>query len=311
MKGLEISERYYREVGHPAIEKQFPELMPRLAAGLAGEGSECLGFDDEISRDHDFGPGFCIWLTGEDYARYGKELSALYESLPGEYAGIPARQDTRRGGGRVGVFEIRDFYRRFIGNEQPPKDLMRWLYLPEDKLCAVTSGKVFEDGAGVFSGIREALLAYYPEDVRVKKIAARAARMAQSGQYNYPRCLKRGDLPAAELALASFLMNAMQMIYLANKRYAPYYKWLFRGLRGMKALSGAVPLIEDIVRAPAEGAGQDRRIRRIEEICAMTAAELRREGLSEVRDNFLEAHTWDIMERIKDPVIRQCHVLEG
>ena len=311
MTGLSLAEGYYRDIGRPAIAERFPELMPRIAAGLCGEGSECLGFDDEQSRDHDFGPGFCLWLGAEDYARYGEALTELYESLPGEYGGFPARENTRRGGGRVGVFEIHAFYRRFIGNEQPPKDLMRWLYLPEDKLCAVTSGKVFEDGKGEFSGIREALLAYYPEDIRVKKIAARAARMAQSGQYNYPRCLNRGDTVAAELALSEFLTNAMQMIYLVNKRYAPYYKWLFRGLRDMKLLSGAIPLIEDIVRAGTEGEGPLRRVRRIEEICAMTAAELRREGLSEERDTFLEAHTWEIMSRIKDPVIRQCHVLEG
>ena len=88
MKGLELCEKYYREAAREELWQHFPDVMPRAAAGLAGEGSECLGFDDEISRDHDFGPSFCIWLTEADYADYGAEMSAFYRSLPGSFDGV-------------------------------------------------------------------------------------------------------------------------------------------------------------------------------------------------------------------------------
>lgn len=53
------------------LYEQFPEIAEKAAAGLVGYGSECLGFDDEISRDHDYGPSFCIWLPREIYGEYG------------------------------------------------------------------------------------------------------------------------------------------------------------------------------------------------------------------------------------------------
>ncbi len=65
MKGLEISRKYYEEYGLPMLKEQFPEVMNLLAVGLVGSGSECFGFDDEVSRDHDFDPGFCIFLPDE------------------------------------------------------------------------------------------------------------------------------------------------------------------------------------------------------------------------------------------------------
>lgn len=68
-------------------------------------------------------------------------------------------------------------------------------------LAKATNGAVFMDGPGVFSSIRKGLLGYYPEDVRLKKISVRAAQMAQSGQYNYARCLCRDDMVAAKWTL--------------------------------------------------------------------------------------------------------------
>jgi len=62
MQGLSLCEKYFNEVGLPVLEKECGGLIDRMAFGLVGDGSECYGFDDKISRDHDWGAGFCIWL---------------------------------------------------------------------------------------------------------------------------------------------------------------------------------------------------------------------------------------------------------
>ena len=67
--GLELCEAFYEEYGRPMILQKFPEYEKMIAAGLVGEGSECFGFDDQTSRDHDFGPGFCLWLTDPEIGR--------------------------------------------------------------------------------------------------------------------------------------------------------------------------------------------------------------------------------------------------
>ena len=249
-----------------------------------------------------------------------------YSRLPGDFAGFPARNTSARGDGRVGVFEISSFYGRFIGAEQPPESLLRWLYLPEEKLACAVNGEVFEDPLGEFGRIRASLLSYYPEDVRIKKIAARAAVMAQTGQYNYGRCMRRGDSVAAGLALGQFVKAALSMIYLLNRRYAPYYKWMFRGLGDAPVLGEALPLLQRLSElGDQRGAWEeprpegwnpyvnrlDRKVNLIEKVCGLVAAELKRQGLTGRDDDFLENHTWEIMERIQDPQLRKCHVLEG
>ena len=85
MKGLELSRLCYEQSGRPALEAQFPELFPRMAVGLAGEGSECFGFDDAFSRDHDWGPGFCLWLNRPDYLAFGPRVQELYDALSSEW----------------------------------------------------------------------------------------------------------------------------------------------------------------------------------------------------------------------------------
>ena len=97
MKGLELSRRYYEEHGKPMLERDFPLLLPYIAVGFVGSGSDRYGFDDEISRDHDFEPGFCIFLPGEDIVDRRSEflLERAYAKLPKEYMGFKRRDICR------------------------------------------------------------------------------------------------------------------------------------------------------------------------------------------------------------------------
>lgn len=89
ISGLELSRKYYETYGKPMLRERFPEYEKRAAVGLAGHGSECLGFDDAWSKDHDFGPAFCIWLTEEDYQKVGTKMQEAYDSLPKEFWDFP------------------------------------------------------------------------------------------------------------------------------------------------------------------------------------------------------------------------------
>jgi len=66
MKRFELSERFFREIGFPTIEQRLPRCIPRLAVGVS-EGSQAHKNDDEVSRDHDWGPGFTVWLAKDDF----------------------------------------------------------------------------------------------------------------------------------------------------------------------------------------------------------------------------------------------------
>lgn len=301
MKGLELSRLCYEQSGRPALEAQFPELFPRMAAGLAGEGSECFGFDDAFSRDHDWGPGFCLWLNRPDYLAFGPQVQELYDALSSEWE---TRRETPEGRGRVGVLCIQDWYARCTGRPEGPRTLDDWRRVPEAFLAVAVNGAVFSDPLGCFTAIRRHLMEDFPDDLRLKRLANRAAVMAQAGQYNYPRCVRRGESVAAGLALAEFARAAMSMGYLLNRRYAPFYKWMHRGLLDLPKLPRLYEQMKALYQTgkPAEEV--------IEGVCLNAAAELRRQGLSDSRDSFLLAHSKELLARIQDPELRKTHIME-
>lgn len=302
MKGLELSREFYLEIGHPVLAAACPQLDGKWAAGLVGEGSECYGFDDEWSRDHDWGPGFCIWLTEEQYQLHGEDMQRVYDKLPDTFKGYQ-KTVSPLAGKRVGVFSINRFYEHFLGIGWVPANNAQWLRIPETYLAVATNGEVFEDGLGVFTDIRNGLLGYYPEDVRRKKIAARISVMAREGQYNYPRCLKRQNMVAAFQAMAKFMEAAISVIYLLKKAYMPYYKWAYRGLEKWTELNHYRELLHELAIQPDQNL--------VEEIAAEVIWELRMQGMTEAEGNFLQDHCDDVMEGIKDKDIRSRHILEG
>lgn len=326
MKGLELARAYYEAHGKQMIRASFPQYEDRIAAGLVGQGSECFGFDDELSTDHDFGPSFCLWLTSEDYRAIGKDLRKAYNDLPGDFMGFPARRESDQGGGRVGVQEIGVFYRGQIGRADAPSHLLEWLAIPELRLATVTNGQVFQDPLGEFSQTRNALLRFYPEDVRIKKIAARAAAMGQSGQYNYARCMCRRETVAAQLALAEFVQQAISMVFLLNRKYAPFYKWMHKAMQELPSLAHLSHLLRELSTnglhpdawESADGKKvlkslnmRDRNVAIIETICKAVKEQLQNEGLTDSDNDFLATQASEIMARIKDARLKAMHILEG
>ena len=189
MKGFELARSLYFEKGAAMIREKFPQYEGRIAVGLAGRGSQCFGFDDELSRDHDFEPGFCLWLTDSDDAAIGVRLAREYRALCGKAGG----EASVLGTSGVGVMRISDFYRPYTGTGKAPETWQDWLYLPSHALAEASNGDVFRDDLGEFSRIRDAIKSGMPEDVRRKKLASRLIFMAQAGQYNYSRCLRHGE----------------------------------------------------------------------------------------------------------------------
>ncbi len=291
MKGLELSQKYYETYGRPMIEDQFPEIADQTAAGLVGYGSECLGFDDEISRDHDFGPSFCIWLPREIYTRRGEEMQAAYDALPKDFLGYSERVEEAQGKGRVGALCLEDFYRGILGRETLPTTDAQWLMIPEEALATAVNGCVFEDRPGQFSAFREGLLNYYPESVWRRKLADALAKAAQAGQYNYARAMRRGERVAAELALTEFVRESMRLVYLLNRIYAPFYKWMHRGLNELSAGAEIGDMLGLLYRTDAEA---DRTLI-IEAVCNVLVQILNEQGLSAGQDNFLQSHVGEVL----------------
>lgn len=303
MKGLELARSFWEECGAPRLREELPELSARCAAGLAGNGSDCLGYDDEVSRDHDWGAGFLLWLPAADAETDGFRLSAFYDHLPDRWQGFPVERRSRMGDGRFGVRTIESFYRTFTGTGGAPENWRQWLALPSFYLAAAVSGAVFFDGPGEFTRIREELRTGMPEDVRLKKIAARAALMAQSGQYNFARCLRHGERGAARLAADEFVRETAAMAFLLNRRHMPYYKWALRALGELPVLGSLAPRLEALLAEPREA--------EIEDICGLVVRELRRQDLTDGDWDYLEPHAREVMERIRDPEIAALHVMEG
>lgn len=292
--GLELCQAFYEEYGIPMIREKFPQYAQMIATGLVGEGSECFGFDDEISRDHDFGPGFCMWLTPAVYDEIGENLQRAYDELPSTYMGI-TRYTSEKAPKRVGVFRIGDFYENLIGLQDIPTTQNQWLFLDDYRLATAVNGKVFRDDLGEFTRIRKGIQRYYPEEVRLKKIAREATLMAQSGQYNYSRMFGRGESVTAAIALSEFMKHTMAMVYLLNRTYAPFYKWLHKGMRKLPILSKIGELLEQLVFFPT---GDDRIPQTIEIIVAMIIAEMKKQGLTSGDDNYLDHHSGNILKGI-------------
>ncbi len=282
--GLELGRELAHQVAQD-IELNLPDLVPHICLALVGTGSECLGFDDSISEDHDFTKRCQLFLPTDTYSAHKDRLQTYFKNYT--Y-------------GTVQIESISDFYRRYTLYPEGPQCDKEFRRIPQDLLCTATNGEVFLDNFGSFTHIRQRLLAYYPEDIRLRKIAYELNQLAQSGQYNLPRMLQRGDTIAASLALHQFVHHYMLLVHLLNKSYAPFYKWLYRHSCSLPILGNTVKHgIKELLKSPIRDTKPH-----IDRLCNAIIQELQRNGLSTSPIDFLTYQAKEVVQRIQDPLLR-------
>ena len=281
VSGMALSRAFYEEYGAPMIAEKFPDYEDKIAVGLVGQGSDCFGYDDISSTDHDWGPEFCMWVTQETYAAIGQKLETAYEELPDEFQGYK-RMPKNVAKERRGLFIIQDFFENLIG--YPDYEQINWREVSDYALASVTNGEVFRDDEGIFSALRSKFFNCYPEDIRYLKMADSAAKFSQAGQYNYNRMLKRDDKVTAQIMMADAAREAMKLQHYIDGVYPPHDKWLYRSVsetENGRELAGLLAGLPDTV----------------EQIGDFLANELYTNNFISDSDNYLDSHSDELSKK--------------
>lgn len=241
ISGLQLCREYYFTYGKPMLIEKFSAYLDKITVGLVGEGSDCFGFDDELSKDHDFGPRFCMWVSRSTYEEIGKALQEAYNTLPDSFYNF-TRNMSVTGTYRQGVIILEDFLEHLMFTKYMPMTDNDWFMLPENGLAALENGEIWHEGDGEFVKIREKMKVY-PSSVRWKKITQSLHLVRQAGLYNYFRMKERGEKVAALQCLSTYMENVMKVVYYINYQYPPFYKWLHRGMDKFEKLAEVMDIL--------------------------------------------------------------------
>ena len=313
MNGLDLSRQFYEEYGKKMLHEKFSQIESKIAIALIGSGSECMGYDDDISRDHDFDAGFIIFISDDINDKTKFELEREYSYLPNEFNGFKREILSPVGGNRKGVKRISDFLFEKLGRRDANLSLTDFLTIDEEYLLEITNGEIFRDDSEILINIWKKLT-YLPNDIKLKKIAGELLIMAQSGQYNYVRAKKRLDIGAGKLSINKFVNSFIHFVFLINEVYMPYYKWQFKSLKllswpnllyGNLIYDNLINLLsvnkDNIFTVEIENM--------LNELSNICIDRLNIDKLIMKRDNFLESYAYQVNNHIKDNYIRNLNIL--
>lgn len=261
---------FFEEWGLPFIRVNFPEVADRVAAGIF-RTSQSIGADDELSHDHEWGPGFELILTESDYARLGEDIDkSMNESAPKEWAGWESTYARS-----VTVDSIDGFFEKEAGHSQPPPE---WK-IPENvesHLSFVKNGALFYDPLGEFSA-RRGLFGTLPEDELRDRLNSCSWRMWHYGDYNFvDRVSGRDDPTAALLCLGMFLDAAMRLCLYLNGEFAPYWKWVPYRFRKVEWAGEWIDHVDAIPKAKSV----EEQVEHVKEIYRLADEKLKERGTS-------------------------------
>lgn len=244
VRGLDLSEQYFTHCVRSVIASAFPGLV--YAAGLIGDGSEVLGYDTEMSADHNWGPRVQVFLPGEPNSGLEADVERrLWELLPPEFLGYPTCMSDRQGRSEsrgVTVQNAGQFLRGELGNDPSEEwTATDWLVVPEAKLLGITAGRVFRDNDGTLSAARQRF-AHYPQDIWLYLMASQWSTISEEQAF-MGRCSDLGDELGSRLVAARLVNYLMRLCFLQERRYAPYAKWFGTAFASLRCAPAMQPIL--------------------------------------------------------------------
>jgi hypothetical protein len=212
------------------------------SAGLVGAGSEVLGYDDETSTDHSFGPRVFVFVEA-DAAGIERDVD---QQLLDEFNGWATRFGPVYR--RLTVDTAANWTSGYLGFDatQTPT-FADWVATPTQLLGTIVNGAIFHDGLGVLGPMQERLR-WYPDDVWRYVLAAQWRRVAQEEHF-VGRTAATGDHLGSRLLVGRIARDLIRMAFLLEREYAPYVKWTGHAFRRLPIAATLGPALDRAVAA--------------------------------------------------------------
>ena len=249
VRGAELARRFFADVVEPLLSQALPGLG--YAAARLGSGSDVLGLDDQMSRDHDWGCRLTLLVDEDARDQVPRISQMLDEELPERFAELPVRFPVTWDSSvshKVEVATVADFAASRLGVD-PVRGLsvLDWLSVTGQSVLEVTAGPVFTDRTRTLAGVRT-LLAWYPPDVERYVLAAGWQRLCQSLPM-VGRTAGAGDELGSRLLSARLAEDLLWLAFALSRRWAPYAKWRGTVFRSLPVAARLGPLL-DAAAAP-------------------------------------------------------------
>ena len=257
--GLKLNRLFYQREVRPILAKEFSSL--RYSAALIGWGSEVLGFDTALSRDHHWGPRVLLFLSDVDFPGFSERIARqLSLNLPYKFMGYSTNFSKPEPNGvrhlvessdgpvnhMVQIFTTRSFFKARLGFD-PAEEITTtdWLTFPQQRLLELTSGEVYHDGLRELRKLRRKF-SYYPRDIWLYMLAAQWKRISQEEAF-IGRTADVGDELGSKVVAARIVREIMRLGFMMERRYIPYSKWMGSAFNDLKMAKRLEPTLQSVL----------------------------------------------------------------
>lgn len=229
LKGLELNEYYYNDNFKAILEKNYRDILSNISVCSIGFGSDKIKLDDELSRDHDFEPGFIILVDSNVTEKDFLELKKDYDSLNKHYKRYFIRNESNRNG----VFRLSDYENALVESDLSFDEIAFFL----------SNGKIFMDEGNLLKNIQSKYRIRY-EEKHLERIAKKAIEIAQLSEYNIERMRKRDSI-SYRLLENELIKKLIEFCYLKEKKYYVDFKWQIKIIENTKSYKDLKFIIEE------------------------------------------------------------------